>query len=81
MECRHHEPHLILGQPVLGHTRLETRMRKRIEANIMPADRRMLFNIAVAPTEMQSARWKNRVRTEAATGDGKGEVQCVAATA
>jgi hypothetical protein len=73
VECRHHEPHLILGQPVLGHTRLETRMRKRIEANIMPADRRMLFNIAVAPTEMQSAVGKIVVRTEAATGDGKGE--------
>jgi hypothetical protein len=73
VECRHHEPHLILGQPVLGHTRLETRMRKRIEANIMPADRRMLFNIAVAPTEMQSAVGKIVVRTEAATVDGKGE--------
>lgn len=72
VECRNHEPHIILGDAVQGHTRLETRLRKRIEVNILPRDRRAVFETTVASAaDKKSAVGRLMVSTKAASEDSR----------
>nr|WP_128083341.1 hypothetical protein [Methylobacterium sp. B34] len=74
VECRNHEPHIILGDAVQGHTRLETRLRKRIEVNILPPDRRAVFETTVAAaTDKKSAVGRLMMSTKAANEGSRDE--------
>ncbi|KQP63235.1 hypothetical protein ASF41_22390 [Methylobacterium sp. Leaf111] len=70
VETRTHVGDLILGQNVQGHTRLETRMRKRIEENLR-GDRRRVFDVGVIEAEADTPTGLGRlvIFTDAASGD------------
>ncbi len=70
VETRTHVGDLILGQNVQGHTRLETRMRKRIEENLR-GDRRRVFDVGVIEAGADTPTGLGRlvIFTDAASGD------------
>ncbi|SFM46270.1 hypothetical protein [Methylobacterium pseudosasicola] len=51
VEVRPLVPDIILGAKVQGHTRLDTQRRKVVEENILPRERRVVFDVGVEATE------------------------------
>lgn len=67
VEVRTRVPDIILGSAVLGHTRLDTQRRKRVEANILPMERRGVFDVGVEASETMTGVGKLMVFTHAAS--------------
>lgn len=68
VETRTHVGDCILGQNVPGHTRLETRMRKRIEENLR-GDRLRVFDVGVIASDKPTGVGRLVIFTDAASGD------------
>ncbi|TXM70890.1 hypothetical protein [Methylobacterium sp. WL120] len=73
VEVLTHQRDLILGAAVQGHTRLDTQRRKRVEANILPMERRVVFDVGVEATERATGFGKLLLYTGAASDAGAGK--------
>ncbi|KQO59597.1 hypothetical protein ASF22_08135 [Methylobacterium sp. Leaf87] len=73
VEVRTHQRDLILDAAVQGHTRLDTQRRKRVEANILPMERRVVFDVGVEATERATGFGKLLLYTGAASDAGAGK--------
>ena len=69
MECRNHDLHIILGEAVQGHARMYTQKRKTFEVDILPRNRRTVFDVAVVATDKKTGVGRLQISSDAATGD------------